>query len=226
MDHMTQHRPTKAAAEHRHDYLPAAGRDAFLPFYDLFTAVLGVSGVHRTLIDQAGLAAGQQVLEIGCGTGNLSIRAKRAHPGVALVGSDPDPLALARAQRKARDLNGIRFERGYAQRLPHPDATFDRVLSALMLHHLDHDAKVATAAEVFRVLRPGGSLHLVDVVAGMHGMHGFLARRVVASGHVADNGGEGIPQLLAAAGLGCAEVASYRHPVMGRFTYYRATRPA
>lgn len=216
---MTEHRPTEAAADPRHDYLPAAGRDAFLPFYDVLTTALGVPKVHRRLIGQAGLASGQRVLEIGCGTGNLSLRAKRAHPGVDLVGCDPDPLALARAQRKARDLTGIRFERGYAQQLPYPDGTFDRVLSALMLHHLDPGTKVATAAEVLRVLRPGASLHLVDITGEMHGMHGLLARRVVRSGHLA---GHGIPQVLNAAGLNCTEAASHRHPVMGQITYYRA----
>jgi len=226
MEYMTKHHPTEVTPGHRHDYLPAAGRDAFLPFYDLLTAALGASRVHRTLIGQAGLAAGQRVLEIGCGTGNLSIRAKRAHPGVELIGSDPDPLALARAQRKARSLNGIRFERGYAQRLPYPDATFDRVLSALMLHHLDHDTKVATAAEVLRVLRPGGSLYLVDMVGQAPGMHGFLARRMANSGHLADNSDDGIPRLLGAAGLECAQVALHRHRVMGPMAYYRATRPA
>src|SRR5205823_1812690 len=170
MEYVTQHRPTKAATEHRHDYLPAAGRDALLPFYDLFTVALGAAKVHRTLIDQAGLGAGQRVLEIGCGTGNLAIRVKRTDPGVEMVGSDPDPLALARAQRKARDRTGIRFERGYAQRLPYPDASFDRVLSALMFHDLDHNAKVAAAAEVLRVLRPGGSLHLADIADHTHGL--------------------------------------------------------
>lgn len=223
---MTEHHPTKAATEPRHDYLPAAGRDALLPFYDLLGAVLGVSKVHRRLVDQAGLAPGQRVLEIGCGTGNLSLRAKRACPGVDLVGSDPDPLALARAQRKARGLTGIRFERGYAQHLPYADATFDRVLSALMLHHLDHDTKVAAAAEVLRVLRPGASLHLVDIAGEMPGIHGLLARRVVKAGHLADQVGDGIPQLLNAAGLNCTEAASHRHPVMGQLTYYRANRPA
>lgn len=226
MEHVTEHHPSKAATRHRHDYLPAAGRDAFLPFYDLFSAALGAATVHRTLIDQAGLAAGQRVLEIGCGTGSLAIRVKRAHPSVELVGSDPDPLALARAQRKARGLDGIQFERGYAQRLPYPDRGFDRVLSALMLHHLDHDTKMAAAAEVSRVLRPGGSLHLADFAGQMHGIHGFLARRVVKSGHLADNEDDGIPRLLNAAGLECAEVAAHRHPIMGRITYYRALRPA
>lgn len=222
MDHMTKDHPTEGAG-HGHDYLPAAGRDTFLPFYDLFTTVLGLPRAHRTLVERAGLADGQQVLEIGCGTGNLAIRAKRAHPGVELVGSDPDPLALARARRKARGVEGIRFEHGYAQRLPYPDATFDRVLSAFMLHHLDHDTKAATAAEVTRVLRPGGSLHLVDFAEDAHGAHGFLARRVPRSGHhLAEGAGEDIPGLLGAAGLECVAVASHRHRVLGQVTYYRA----
>lgn len=215
MGHVTKNDPTGKL-----DYLPAAGRDAFLPFYDVFTGLLGAANLHRALIGQADLAPGQRVLEIGCGTGNLSVRVKRTHPGVDFVGSDPDPLALARAQRKARRLDGIRFERGYAQRLPYPDASFDRVLSAMMFHHLDPDAKAAAAAEVARVLRPGGSLHLADFTGQAHGAHGFLARRMAKSGHLIG----GIPEVLGAAGLDCEEVAERRHPVMGEVTYYRASR--
>lgn len=221
---MTKHHPDKAT-EHRHDYLPAAGRDAFLPFYDLLTTVLGAPRLHRRLIEAAELTDGQRVLEIGCGTGNLSLLAKRTAPGVDLVGSDPDPLALAHARRKAHGRPGIRFERGYAQRLPYPDQEFDRVLSALMLHHLDQDTKVATAAEVFRVLRPGGSFHVVDFTGHMHGPHGLLARRMLKSGHVAGNSDDGIPRLLEAAGFDCSEGTRHRHPVMGEVGYYSATRP-
>lgn len=232
----------------RHDYLPAAGRDAFLPFYDLLTAVFGVSRIHRTLIEQAALADGQQVLEIGCGTGNLSLRAKRARPGIQVIGSDPDPRALARAERKARGLAGVRFERGYAQQLPYPDATFDRVFSALMLHHLDHDTKVATAAEVQRVLRPGGSLHLVDFTGlgeqegrahrrnghghgggrglhGVHNLHNLFSRRVIKSGHMEENTDDGIRQMLNAAGLECTRVSSMSHSMMGPISFYTAVRP-
>ncbi|HKN53970.1 MAG TPA: SAM-dependent methyltransferase, partial [Amycolatopsis sp.] len=81
------------------------------------------------------------------------------------------------------------------------------------------------AAEVLRVLRPGGSLHLVDFAGEAHGVHGLLARRV-HSDRLADNGGDGIPRLLDAAGFECAEVAARRHPILGRITYYRATRPS
>jgi ubiquinone/menaquinone biosynthesis C-methylase UbiE len=214
---MREHRPN--------DYVPAAGRDAFLPYYDVFTALLGAARVHRALIDQAELADGQRVLEIGCGTGNLTIRAKRTHPSVELVGSDPDPLALARAGRKARGLDGIRFERGYSQELPYADESFDRVLSSLMFHHLDHDTKIATAAEALRVLRPGGRLHLVDFAGHTHGAHGFLARRMVKSANLADNLDDGITKVLSAAGFDCDETVTRRHPVLGAITYYRAVRP-
>ena len=222
MGDMTKNDPIQA----EHDYLPAAGRDAFLPFYDPLTALLGAGKAHRTLIRQAGLADGMRVLEIGCGTGNLAIRAKRAHPGADVVGSDPDPLALDRARRKARGLTGIRFERGYAQRLPYRDGEFDRVLSSLMLHHLDEEAKAQALAEVFRVLRPGGSLHLLDFVGHGHGVHAFLAQRVFKRGHVADNVDDGIPRLLAAAGFDCGLASTTTHPVMGVMSGYRATRPA
>lgn len=218
MDFMVKHNP--------HDYLPAAGHDALLPGYDLLTRLFGFNRVHETLIAQAELADGHRVLEIGCGTGNLAIRAKKTHPAVSVVGSDPDPLALSRAQRKTVQLNGIRFERGYAQRLPYADGEFDRVLSSMMLHHLDDDAKSAAAAEVFRVLRPSGRVHLVDMGGDMTARDGLSARLVMHSPHAAGNLGDAIPRLLRAAGLDCTEVATQRHRFVGRLTYYRARRPA
>jgi ubiquinone/menaquinone biosynthesis C-methylase UbiE len=209
----------------QHDYLPAAGHDALLPGYDLLARVLGYRKVYAALIAQAEVTDSHRVLEIGCGTGNLIIRAKRTHPGIDAIGSDPDPLALSRAQRKARGLNQIRFERGYAQQLPYADGQFDRVLSSMMLHHLDSDAKSAAAAEIFRVLRPGGSLHLVDIGGDMTDHDGLAARLFKRSDHAAGNLGDAIPRLLRAAGFDCDVVATQRHRVIGRLTSYRAVRP-
>jgi ubiquinone/menaquinone biosynthesis C-methylase UbiE len=228
MDNMTEHHPHSVirVMRNRHDYLPAAGHDVLLPAYDLLARLLGMKRVYGTLIAQAELSDCRRVLEIGCGTGNLTLRVKRAHPSLEVIGSDPDPLALRRAQRKALQLKGIRFERGYAQQLPYADGEFDRVLSSMMLHHLDNDAKASAAAEIFRVLRPGGRLHLVDIGGDVTARDGLAARLIRHSQHAAGNLGDAIPRLLRTAGFDCTEVATHRQRIVGRLTYYRATRPA
>lgn len=228
MGDMTENHPhsTMHTMGNRHDYLPAAGHDFLLPAYDLLTRLLGMYRVHAVLVDQAELADEHRVLEIGCGTGNLTLRAHRTRPAAEVIGSDPDPKALARAERKAAGRTGIRFERGYAQQLPYGDGEFDRVLSAMMLHHLPAEIKPAVAAETLRVLRPGGRLHLVDVGGPVSASDGFAARRLLHNPHAADNLGDRIPRLLEGAGFECAVAATYPHRLLGRVTYYRATRPA
>ena len=165
------------------------------------------------------------MLEVGCGTGNLSLLAKRLNPAADVTGIDPDPKALARAHRKAqRSRVVVRFDLAYAEQLPFPEASFDRVLSALMLHHLDSNAKVPALREVCRVLKPGGSLHLADFDAGEHarGLHGFLASLVharhtrVVRSQVLD--------LMQDAGLADAQEVARRLSVMGPIAYYRAVR--
>ena len=206
MDFVTKHHP--------HDYLPAAGHDALLPCYDLISRLLGIKRVHEALIAQAELADGHRVLEIGCGTGNLIIRAKRGHPHLEAIGCDPDPRALERARRKASDFN-IRFERGYAATAPYADVEFDRVLSSMMLHHLDDDAKTAAAAEIFRVLRPGGRLHLVDIGGNIR------RRRPDGTAHQAQpprgrKPRRRDPSTAECGGFDCTEVASHAAPLLGR----------
>jgi ubiquinone/menaquinone biosynthesis C-methylase UbiE len=217
---------TKNHLHQRHDYLPGAQYDALLPAYDLLSRVLGIAGVHQTLIEQADLADGHRVLEIGSGTGNLTLRTKRSHPGVDVIGVDPDPLALSRAQRKLNGESGIRFDHGYAQKLPYADGEFDRVLSSLMLHHLDSDATAAALAEVFRVLRPGGRLHLVDIDADATEHDGPLGRFLARRRHAAAHFDDPIPQLLGAAGFDYTEVSSRRQRIIGRLVFFSATRPA
>ena len=150
------------AGTHRH-FLPAAGRDLFLPLYDPLTKLLGGDRARRTLIDQAALAPGLDVLDVGCGTGTLVLQIRKFIPSVVTVGLDPDPKALARARRKAeRESAIVRFDQGFADALPYPDASFDRVFSSMMFHHLEAADKEKMLREARRVLRPGGSLHLMD----------------------------------------------------------------
>src|SRR5215472_760498 len=146
-----------------HAYLPAAGLDILLPLYDPLVRLLGADRARRKLFDQASVEPHHRVLDIGCGTGTFAVAMKAWIPGVEVVGLDPDPKALARSRRKAeRAAVAIQFDQGFANALPYPDASFDRVFSSLMFHHVPQDAKLATLCEVRRVLKPGGSLHLLD----------------------------------------------------------------
>jgi len=205
-------------------YVSAAGRDWLLSFYDPFTKLLGVEASHRKLIDQAAISSGHRVLEIGCGTGNLAILAKRLNPAAEVVGIDPDPKALARARRKAqRSGAAIQFDLGFSEELPYPDASFDRVLSAFMLHHLQPDAKLLAVQEACRVLKPGGSLHLADFDEGQHHRGGFLAsilhsRHGSSSHHI-------VLGLMRDAGVAHSQEVADEAFILGRIVYYKAVRP-
>lgn len=131
---------------------------------------------------------------------------------------------MARARRKARGLAGIRFDRGYAQELPYADGEFDRVLSSMMWHHLDDDVKPQAAAEIFRVLRPGGRLYLLDVGGPMSADDGRAARRMLRGAHLAGNLGDAIPRLMRSVGFDCTQIDTHRQRLVGRLTYYRAVR--
>ena len=210
------------AETHRH-FVPAAGADWLLPFYDPFTRLLGTAAAQRQLVEQAALAPGQRVLDLGCGTGALSLVAKRAEPGIELVGLDPDPKALARARRKVADAGvSIAFEQGFGDALPFADASFDRVLSSFMFHHLESADKPAVLRELRRVLRPGGSLHVVDFAGAGHGLGALLARLVHREESLHSNTDDGLPRLMREAGFGSAAHAGERASLLGALGYYRA----
>src|SRR5688572_3323558 len=122
----------------RKTFVPAAGRDWLLPLYDPLTRLLGAERARRGLVEQAALRPGQRVLDVGCGTGSLTLLIKRLYPQVDVVGLDPDAKALDRARRKAARAGlPIAFDQGFADRLPYEDQAFDRVFSSLMFHHLE-----------------------------------------------------------------------------------------
>jgi ubiquinone/menaquinone biosynthesis C-methylase UbiE len=163
------------------------------------------------------------VLEIGCGTGSLTVLAKQLHPQSEIAGLDPDPKALARARRKAERAGvEIRFVLGFADKLPHESRSLDRVLSSLMLHHLDSDAKREALREVARVLRPGGSLHVLDFGGSKAGHDGLVARLLHHKEGLRDNLEGRIPELMRDAGLADPEELESRSTLFGRVGYWRA----
>jgi len=117
----------------------------------------------RRLMEQAQIESGHRVLDLGCGTATLTLLIKQAQPKAQVIGLDGDfdILQLAKANVSSAGLD-ISLHQAMAFDLPYIDGSFDRIVCSLVFHHLARDAKVRTAKEVFRILRPGGELHVAD----------------------------------------------------------------
>ena len=146
------------------EYIPALGLRILTPFYDFIQKWIVRDKRYKSrLIEQAQIQPGMRVMDLGCGTGTLAIMAKQAQPNADVVGLDADPemLKMAYAKKNQEKLD-VKFDVGFTNDLPYPDASFDRVLSSIMIHHLKTPDKEKTAREIYRVLKPGGQLHVID----------------------------------------------------------------
>ncbi|MFC4126242.1 class I SAM-dependent methyltransferase [Nocardia rhizosphaerae] len=150
--------------------------------YDAFGAVFfggRRDRVYRRLAELSGAKPGDQVLDIGCGTGYLTRRMAALVGTGTVVGLDPSAIVLDRARRITGEPN-CTYTVGVAESLSAEDDSFDVVDNCLMLHHLPHELRATALAEMRRVLRPGGRLligefrppanpigrHLVRVLTG------------------------------------------------------------
>ena len=189
-----------SSANHR-DFLPAAGHDFFLPLYDPLVRFMGFDRSRQELISQANVKSDHQILDIGCGTGTFVVLLKRQFPAAQVVGLDPDQKALRRAQDKVASAGvSVQLDRGFSDELPYQKGSFDRVFSSFMFHHLDEAEREKTLREVLRVLKPGGSFHLLDFTSH-DGEHGFLERIFHSHARVRDNTDDGILQQMTSAGF-------------------------
>lgn len=141
---------------------------AWAPYYDRILTLMFL-GRERALREMtvrlAPVGPGDKVLEAGCGTGTLTLKAKElSGPHGEVFGIDASPEALDIARDKAARAGiSITFQHALIEDIPYPDDQFDVVLSCFMIHHLpSDDARRQGLAEVYRVLKPGGRLLIMD----------------------------------------------------------------
>ena len=124
----------------------------------------GVQGSHARalypyLLKELSRTEGARLLDLGCGTGALAVRALKQDPRRQMTGLDLSERMLAWAGARLGDR--VKLVLGDSERLPLPDGSFDVVFCCDSFHHYPDPA--AVLEEVGRVLAPGGVFLLGDI---------------------------------------------------------------
>ncbi len=205
-------------------YIPALSFSWLTPFFDLFMKwVMRERSFKRRLIEQANIQPGMRVLDLGCGTGTLTILIKQTYPNTEVVGLDGDQAILEIARSKANRAGvNITFDNAMAFKLPYPDNSFNRVLSSLVIHHLSSENKQLVMHEIYRVLRAGGELHIVDF-GKPHNLYAQLVSLVIRHLEEASDNIRGlIPEMIHNAGFTKVDVTAKYTTIVGDLSLFRA----
>ncbi len=148
-------------------------------FYDVLVWIITLGKakhIRASALAMAQLKAGQKVLDVGCGTGDLTLQAaKLAMPGGEVCGIDASGKMIEIAKKKNRDAGAqVNFQQGIMEQLNFSDNYFDVILCFLVMHHLPQDVKEKSLAEIKRVLKPGAHAVIVDLESKSEG--NFLTR--------------------------------------------------
>jgi ubiquinone/menaquinone biosynthesis C-methylase UbiE len=154
-------------------------------YYDLIVGILSLGRekkFRQTALELVSIEPGMNILDVGCGTGSLSVGAKQnlGNNG-RVVGIDPSSIMIELARQKAEKAGvEVDFQVGVIENLEFNDDQFDLVLSSLMMHHLTDELKESGLQEVHRVLKPGGTLLIIELDPGAFSLaslvHGHSAQ--------------------------------------------------
>ena len=211
-------------------YVPAAGRQAFTRLYDPVVALTMRESAWRPLLVEraaANLPDGGVVLDVGTGTGALALRIARRRPDARVVAVDGDERVLAIARGKP-GADAVEWRTGLAGRLPLEDAEADAAVLSLVLHHLTPEARRAALADLLRVLRPGGTLHVADWgrPRGWLPRLGFAALRLLDGRENTREHAEGrLAAMLAEAGFESVTLTRRLWTTWGTLELLTAARP-
>lgn len=186
--------------------------------------------LKRFVVEQVGAP---DAPDLGCGTGTLAHMLQSRRPGARIIGLDIDSIVLAAAHRKAVEAveaveavdAGTGPVQGSATLLAFGDASFDVLVTRLVMHHLTRVNKAAALRECLRVLGPDGILLLADFAAPRTLYARVVSLLVRRLEEVDDTIRGRLPGLMGDAGFTGIQALAHFGSMLGTITVYRVVRP-
>ncbi|GGB37954.1 class I SAM-dependent methyltransferase [Sphingomonas floccifaciens] len=189
------------------DFVPALGRPELTGLYDRAIALLTRERRWRAaLLHLVAPAAGETILDVGCGTGSFAILMKQRCADARVIGVDPDPAVLTIASGKA-ERAGVAIEARQAmgdELAAIGTGPVDKATSSLVFHQCPMPMKRATVVAMHRTLRASGALFVADYGEQRSRMMRLLFRQVQRLDGYANtqpNADGLLPRLFAEAGF-------------------------
>ena len=192
--------------------------EKMVPSYDSYmrTMTLGRERtLRKTTVSLAQVKPGDCVLEVGCGTGTLTLAAKRqAGPSGKVIGIDIIPGMIEASRRKAAQANeDIAFQLGGIDDIPFPANQFDVVMCSFMIFHMSETTRRKGIAEIYRVLKPQGRLLVLDLALPTQPVSRAIAQRLF--GGMLEHDLRELLPLMQASGFCNVETAPAKFRVLG-----------
>jgi SAM-dependent methyltransferase len=151
--------PVRSSPFSSPDAVPPGLHAMLLGALDRMAAHPEIRRVRRTAVEALRPAAGQRLLDAGCGAGEVARDLAAVAAPAEVVALDLSPATVS-AARERHDGSAVRYVTGDVAALDFPDGSFDGVRSERVLQHVADPG--AVVAELIRVTRPGGRVCLID----------------------------------------------------------------
>jgi ubiquinone/menaquinone biosynthesis C-methylase UbiE len=200
------------------DQAMLSAMERMVPSYDSYMRKITLGreqALRQMTVSLAQVKPGDCILEVGCGTGTLTLAAKRqAGPSGKAFGIDVIPGMIELSQRKAAQANeDITFQLGSVDDIPFSENLFDVVMCSFMIFHMSEDTRRKGIAEIYRVLKPQGRLLVLDLALPAKPLPRAIAKKLL--GGMLEHDLRELLPLMDASGFSDVETAPVKFRILG-----------